>query len=388
MATKAKKTMANIMLTTLNTFNKDFNKSWTFGDNWTNQGTEFETYINKYFFPKISETILVNADLGNRFEFLAKEVDFIGQYSEEYVIMDTVPINMNLTKSEELMLKRNYPKVATKLYGSGILKKVKFTLNNNDVRLNFQTLADAVNYAQAVYKKKISDINNDEEKEIKAMLLDYSLNVTEDVRPATNATEVFDNVFEAILNIQNNSDKYNETKLASGGAIGRYTTTSTLETVAILTSDKMKTHLLNTELANTYQVAGLDLSEKIISFDDLGGVYKMTEDVTIAEQTTVDYFRAFGDYQIAIGDVVEKDSVVTFDVSALTEFTDKVTEVKPTTDFYAYVFDINKLKYRRNTKGMLKEPFYNGEFDEVTHWIHYYSFKSVSPFYNNVRIGG
>ena len=388
MATKAQKTMANIMLTTLNSFNKDFNKSWTFGDNWTSQGTEFETYINKYFFPKISETILVNADLGNRFEFLAKEVDFIGQYSEEYVIMDTVPINMNLTKSEELMLKRNYPNVATKLYGSGILKKVKFTLNNNDVRLNFQTLADAVNYAQAVYKKKISDINNDEEKEIKAMLLDYSLNVTKDVRPATNASEVFDNVFEAILNIQNNSEKYNEANLASGGAIGRYTTTSTLETVAILTSDKMKTHLLNTELANTYQVAGLDLSEKIISFDDLGGVYKMTEDVTIAEQTTVDYFRAFGDYQITIGDVVEKDSVVTFDVSALTEFTDKVTEVKPTTDFYAYVFDINKLKYRRNTKGMLKEPFYNGEFDEVTHWIHYYSFKSVSPFYNNVRIGG
>ncbi|WNM55577.1 hypothetical protein CoNPh35_CDS0008 [Staphylococcus phage S-CoN_Ph35] len=24
---------------------------------------------------------------------------------------------------------------------------------------------------------------------------------------------------------------------------------------------------------------------------------------------------------------------------------------------------------------MLKEPFYNGEFDEVTHWIHYYSLK-------------
>ena len=388
MATKAQKTMANIMLTTLNSFNKDFNKSWTFGDNWTNQGTEFETYINKYFFPKISETILVNADLGNRFEFLAKEVDFIGQYSEEYVIMDTVPINMNLSKSEELMLKRNYPKVATKLYGSGILKKVKFTLNNNDTRLNFQTLADAVNYAQAVYKKKISDINNDEEKEIKAMLLDYSLNVTKDVRPATTATEVFDNVFEAILNIQNNSDKYNETNLASGGAIGRYTTTSTLDTVAILTSDKMKTHLLNTELANTYQVAGLDLSDKIISFDDLGGVYKMTADVTISEQATVDYFRAFGDYQIAIGDVVEEGAVVTFDVSTLTEFVDNVTEVKPTTDFYAYVFDINKLKYRRNTKGMLKEPFYNGEYDEVTHWIHYYSFKSVSPFYNNVRIGG
>ena len=29
---------------------------------------------------------------------LAKEVDFISQYSEEYVIMDTVPTNMDLSK--------------------------------------------------------------------------------------------------------------------------------------------------------------------------------------------------------------------------------------------------------------------------------------------------
>ena len=50
----------------------------------------------------------------------------------------------------------------------------------------------------------------------------------------------------------------------------------------------MKTFLLDTKLANTYQVEGLDLSERIISFDDLGGIWKLTEDVTIAEQATVD----------------------------------------------------------------------------------------------------
>ena len=75
--------------------------------------------------------------LGNRFEWLAREEDFVGQYSEEYVILDTVPVTMNLSKQEELMLKRNYPQMATKLYGQGILKKTKFTLNNNDSRLNF-----------------------------------------------------------------------------------------------------------------------------------------------------------------------------------------------------------------------------------------------------------
>lgn len=380
--------IATLALTALESFNHTHNKSWSFGDNWTNQGTDFETFINKFFFPKLSETILIHTDLGNRFEFLAKERDFVGQYSEEYVILDSVPINMDLSKNEELMLKRNYPKVATKLYGAGLLKKLKFTLNNNDVRLNFLTLADAVNYAQAVYKKKISDINVAEEKEIKAMILDYSLNVTKNVRTVTNESDLFDEVFEALLNIQNNSEKYNEADTASGGALGRYTTASTLNTVAILTTDKMKNYLLNTKLANTFQVAGLDLSSRILSFDDLGGVYKTTADITISNQATLNHFSTFGDYQSEMGDLIPAETVFTFDVSQLTEFVGFVEEIKPETDLFAYVFDINKLKYIRNTKGMLKEPFYNGEFDEVTYWIHYYSFKNISPFYNNVRIGG
>ena len=92
---------------------------------------------------------------------------FRSQYSEEYVVMDAVPVAMNLSKSEELMLKRNYPAIASKLYGSGISKKLKFTLNNNDVRHNFATLKDATQYALGVYKKRISDINVQEEFEIK-----------------------------------------------------------------------------------------------------------------------------------------------------------------------------------------------------------------------------
>ncbi|PJH64428.1 hypothetical protein, partial [Salmonella enterica] len=116
----------------LRDFNSAHNTSWDWGTNWTNVNTMFETFVNKYLFPKIDETALVNVALGNRFDWLAKEKDFIGQYSEEYVIMDTVPVNMNLSKNEELMLKRNYPKMATKLYGHGVLKKTKFTLNNND----------------------------------------------------------------------------------------------------------------------------------------------------------------------------------------------------------------------------------------------------------------
>ena len=376
----------SIAVSALQQYNNDYSTQWNFGTNWDNVKSGFETFVNKYLFPKISETTIQNVALGNRFEFLAKEIDFISQYSEEYVILDTVPVNMNLSKNEELMLKRNYPDMATKLYTQGVLKKTKFTLNNNDVRHNFLTLKDATAYALGVYKKRVSDINVSEEMEIKGMIIDYALNHANDVRTVTSREELFTEVFEGILNLQNNSHKYNETNKASGGSIGRYTTVTDLKDIVILTNDSMKTYLLDTKLANTFQVAGLDLSDRIISFDDLGGIFKVNEDVTISDDSTVAHFKAYGDYQLAIGDVVPQDSVLTFDVSELTEFVDKVTEIKPSSDLFAYVFDVNKLRYRRNTKGMLKEPFYNGEFDEITYWLHYYSFKSMSPFFNSIVI--
>lgn len=372
----------------LQDFNHDYGKQWTFGENWSNVNTMFETYVNKYLFPKINETLLIDIALGNRFNWLAKEQDFIGQYSEEYVIMDTIPIEMNLSKSEELMLKRNYPQMATRLYGSGIVKKQKFTLNNNDVRFNFQTLGDATNYALGVLRKKISDINVQEEKEIRAMMVDYAINQLQDSnrRTASSKEDLTERVFEAILNMQNNSAKYNEVHKASGGSLGQYTTVSKLSDIAILTTDSLKSYLLDTKIANTFQMAGIDFTDHIISFDDLGGVYKTTKDVTLANEDTINYLRAFGDYQAMIGDVIPTGSVFTFNVSDLKEFKGNIEEIKPQGELFAFIFDINALKYKRNTKGMLKEPFYNGEFDEVTHWIHYYSFKAMSPFFNKILI--
>ena len=372
----------------LDQYNSDFSSQWDFGTNWSNVATDFETFINKYLFPKLNETAVHNVALGNRFEWLAKEIDFIGQYSEEYVILDTLPVNMNLSKTEELMLKRNYPHMATKLYGQGVLKKTKFTLNNNDTRHNFLTLGDATKYALAVYKKRISDINVSEETEVKGTIIDYALNHVKDKRTVTSRDELFTEIFEGILNIQNNSTKYNEADTASGGTLGRYTTVSKLSDIVILTNDSMKTYLLDTKLANTFQVAGLDLSDRIISFDDLGGLWKTTADVTISESATLEQFGYMGDYQVNSGDIVPEGSVLTFDVSELTEFVGSVEEIKPNNDLFAYVFDINKLRYRRHTKGMLKQPFYNGEFDEITYWLHYYSFKSMSPFYNSILVTG
>ena len=371
------------------THNTETGHAWTFGSNWDSTGKEFETFVNKYLFPKLNETLVIEAVLGNSFDWLAKEVDFIGQYSEEYVILDTVPIEMDLSKNAELMLKREYPKMATKLYGQGILKKTKFTLNNNDARLNFLTIGDAISYAVAVYKKRISDINLAEEREMKAMLVDYGINHAKDQRQVASMEELFEVLTEAILNLQNNSEKHNEAAEASGGAVGRFTTVSKLSDLVIVTTDKVKRYLLNTFLANTFHAEGIDLSKIIISFDDLGGAYRVTDKngVTVTKKA-LETLQAFGDYQIQEGDVIPQGYVFTYDVSKLEGFADKVEEIKPTNELFAMVLDARAIRYKRFTKGMLKEPFYNGEFDEVTYWIHYYSFKAISPFYNKVVVHG
>ena len=103
---------------------------------------------------------------------------------------------------------------------------------------------------------------------------------------------------------------------------------------------------------------------------------------------TIAKFRSLGDYQIAIGDILPKGTVLTFDISELVEFKGKVEEVKPSSDLWAFVLDVDCIRYKQYTKGMLKPPFYNGEYDEVTYWLHYYSNKFISPFYNKILVKG
>ena len=249
------------------THNAESGHAWSFGTNWDNSGKEFETFVNKYLFPKLNETLIIEAVLGNRFNWLAKEVDFIGQYSEEYVILDSVPIEMDLSKNAELMLKRNYPKMATKLYAQGILKKLKFTLNNNDTRLNFQTIGDGITYAVSVYRKKITDINVAEESEMKAMLVDYGLHHVKDQRTVTSMEELFEELAEAILNLQNNSAKHNEANTASGGAIGRFTTVSKLSDLVIITTDKVTIFLFFIFSSISLSFVPKRLFPPFISFD-------------------------------------------------------------------------------------------------------------------------
>lgn len=380
---------AQALSESLKQWNTDKNLAWDLGTNYSNIGTQFETYVNKYLFPKLSETLNSNVDLGNRFNFLAKETPYISQLTEEYVVLDSVPVDLNLDREETLLLKRNYPKMATRLYGQGVHKKQKFTLNDNENRLNWQTLSDAIKYAVQVYQKRISDINVDEEREYKAMLVDYAMNHVRATSVKTKqGIEDFTNaIFESVLNIQNNSSAYNESSVASGGAIGRYTTQTPLKDVLIVTTDSVKAYLLDTKIANTFQVAGLDLTNHIISFDDLGGNYMTNKPVTLTQED-VNYMSGFGDYQSRQGDVIQKGVVFTYDISKAPSFKDSVTELKPADDYFAMILDIRGLYYKRNTQKLNPVPFYNGEFDEYTYFMHYYSFKAISPFYNKIVVKG
>lgn len=371
----------------LDAYNQDKKLSWNLGTNYTNVGTRFETYVNHYLFPKMQETKAILKQLGNRFNFLAKETPYVGQLSEEYVILDSVPVDLDLTRDEELFLKRNYPNMATRLYGPGVHRKMKFTLNDNENRLNWQTLGDAIKYAVNVYEKKISDINVDEEAEIRAMLVDYGVNHIKqaNVRHVADIDALSTELFKAVLNLQNNSAKYNEASEASGGAIGRYTTQSDINDLMILTTDDVKTYLLDTKLANTFQVAGIDLTDKIISFDELGGVYRLKDNVTL-QASDIPTLRAMSDYQSQVGDVLQAGVVFTFDVSNLPSFAGHVTEIKPESSKWAMIFDNQCIYYKRNTQKLLPSYFYNNEFDEYTYWMHYYSFKAISPFYNKLVI--
>lgn len=375
----------------LKAYNNAYGTAWDLGDNYSNIGTEFETYVNKFLFPKLNETRLINVALGNAFNRFAHEVDFIGQLSEEYVIKDVIPTNMNLSEDDTLFLKRVFPEMITKLYGAGRVRKVKFTLNNNDSRQNFSTLNDAVKYATAVYKKKISDINVDEERQIKAMLVDYGMKTANKKITVETQDELFEQIAEQIMVMQTNVDDYNEADKASNGGNGRYTTTTLMSKMMILTTTKIKARLLDSKLANTFNTAGIDFSDRIIAFPDLGGVWRAKADITL-DSTKADVIKALqslGDYQTKEGSIIPAGSVVTFDVKKYAaSIADQFEEIKPESDLWAMVFDVDSLIYNRYTKGMLKEPFYNPEFDEVHHWIHYYSGKYVSPFYNKVVIQG
>ena len=119
--------MANVLTQiaseALSQFNETYDKNWSFGNNYTSEGTDLDVFFNKVLFPKIAETNAIIPKNGNRFNWLVKEVDLISQLSEDYVILDSIPIGLNLNKSGMIMFETNFRRMASKLYNVGNIKK-------------------------------------------------------------------------------------------------------------------------------------------------------------------------------------------------------------------------------------------------------------------------
>ena len=374
------KPLSNLVKEALQKYNLDKGKSYDYGTSWTIISSDFNEFVTSYLFPKLNETTLVVKALGNRFDYLAEEDEVIGQYSEEYVILDSIPVNLNLNKSRMTMLETNYPKIANMIYGAGMFKKMKFTLNDNYARRNFNTLKDAIKYALGVYTKRVSDINVNEESELKAIISKYAISETKDKRIANDINDLIDITYIALLNIQNNSSAYNE---CSKIVKIPYTTQTSLDNVLIITNDNVKYQLLNTKVANTYNSNGLDISKHIISFDDFNNIYEVTSDITCTKNE-VEYLQSLCEHEIAVGDIIPKGTLICVNDYELEKVNTAFSHIDMKKDF-VYIIDEKKIKYKRNTKDMLKS-FFNAEFNETNHWLHYYTRKTISPFYNNIFI--
>lgn len=388
-----KKAMSLASAEALKLFNRTYGTAYDFGSNYDKTGSEFETFYYNFLFPKINETRNATTATGNRFWGEAKNVTKIGQLNEEYVILDSIPIGLDLSQPETLRLERNIPQMKTKLYKLGEIKKQKFTFNNNDMRTNFATIGDGTAFFLNVLNKKFYDINVLEEREYKAMLVDYALNKLgseNTALPAANKAELLKKIGVTLFDLQDNNHIYHEAMQASGLPYGRYTTVSKLLNLRILTDNETKYELLDSKLAIQFKNEGLDFSSIIYSFKDLGKIYRLTADVTVEQDETLLRMKAIGDYQTKKGNVIPEGSLFTYDINDKTkfpEFEGKFIEIKPETENFAYVYDNQKPRYRVNTENMIKKSQYDGENDENTNWIHYYSQKIMSPFYNSVRIG-
>lgn len=238
-------------------------------------------------------------------------------------------------------------------------------------------------------------INIAEEQEIKSMIMDYALNQVADKRD-TDADNYIDDLYTAMLNLQNNSPKHNEANKASGGSLSTFTTQSQLKDLLIVTTDRQKVKILNSFIAQSFNTAGLDLTDHIISFEDLGGAYKVKANLTMTDSKVIKLLQQEGLYDFKSGDMFTagdliaipkfKEIMLQHPTISESNFANWFTAIEAPTDdeLFTVILDARALRYKRYTKNMLKQPFYNGEFDEVTYWIHYYSMKSISPFYNKV----
>lgn len=386
----------------INQWNQTQGASWTKGTAWSSVSTDFLTYVNNNFFPTLTETIQNLPKIGNPFQWLARMKVIVGQYRQEFAAIDRVPTGINLNTDGALLLNPEYPRVKTMVYQNGFRRKIKYTIDlSGDIQQNFTTLEDGINYVIGEYVNSLNSINITEYREMFGAIVDYCHNnlTVYQKKTVTSLDEAITKTFETMQALQAPTSGYNEGMTASGPAVGRLTRKTPLNRMMILCTNAARTHLLDTRIANTFQVAGLDITDHIISFPKISetpamdGVYKVLESsdpdnktvVTITEDDSIAYLHAMGMYNVRKNTTFLEGTVFTFDVSTLKEFKDKVVQIGLEDDNDIIIIDTASIMYDQDTSNFVTQ-FVNPEIDGVSYYLKYTSTKNISPFTNKAII--
>lgn len=372
----------------INQWNQTTGASWTLGTNWSSVDTDFETFVNKNYFPVVTEIFYNLPRIGNPFQWLAKQRTLTGQFRQEVATVDQIPTGINLNTDGELLLNPQYPKVKTRLYQNGFRRKLKFTIDlSGDITQNFITLEDGIDYVTAQYISSLNSIQITEYREMFGAIVDYTHNnlTKYQQRVVSSLDEAIDKTYELMKAMQRPSSAFNEGTLAAGPAVSRLTRQVPLDRIMILCSDRAATRILNTNIANTFQIAGLDITDHILNFPTIedtppmDGVYKVTENVIISDPETLAYLQAMGMYNTLNGTVFKEGAVFTFDITGLKDFKGKYEQIGLKDDSDIILIDTASIMYFQDTSNMTR-TFENPEIDGVTYYIKYTSTKNISPY--------
>ena len=378
----------------INQWNQTTGANWTTGTNWDSVGTDFETFVHKNFFPVLTETIQNLPKIGNPFQWLAKQRVLTGQYRQEFAVLDKVPTGINLNTDGELLLNPEYPKIKTRLYQNGFRRKMKFTIDlSGDIQQNFLTLGDGIDYVIGEYVSSLNSINITEYREMFGAIVDYNHNnLTKfQKKTASSLDKAISKTFETFKAMQRPSSAFNEGMTAAGPAVGRLTRKTPLDRIMILCSDCAATRILDTQIANTFQIAGLDITDHILNFPTIedtppmDGVFKVTNKITISDVDTLAFLKAMGMYNVRMGTVFNEGTVFTFDVTTLKDFTGNYEQIGLKDDNDIILIDTASIMYYQDTSNFVR-TFENPEIDGITYYIKYTSTKNVSPFTNKAII--
>lgn len=354
------------------------------GQNFSGLDTKMHgTFMFEYLLPKVGRTDLYQVKIQDRFIRYTKMLLNMAQFNEEYTMTDIVPTLLREDADIMTNFKTNFPKMRTKFYNEGQVYQHRYSINPKD-RLKWSSVGDCLRNQQAIHDNVMSSFNMYNEDAKKATIIDYALRSIKDRTKVGSADELVEKMLLKFLNLQSKSTKHNETDMAAGDENTRKTTVSNGEDLLFITTDEVKLYILKSVIANTFQVAGIDITNQISSFEDLGGNYELTEAVTITETKTKAAFEAMGFMFDRENFTFPKGSKFNWDITALTEFAGKFREIKPVSKWWCAIYDVNALRFEMNRENgiRIQDDSINGWSGVINITISMMTNNNISPFPN------